>query len=156
MNIKDIVDSLVDRALYHMNPETIDAHAALDEIVSSYINTATYDVHDTVLDELGEVDMSDPRPDLTVGWMRIREQLAYTALAIACRARLAERSDNVSDEDIEALHNQHTADGPQWDPQIVDLAAIALGTYDGTSEMSPNEARIYCAAMLNARAKGTR
>ena len=58
------------------------AGALANEVIDSYINTATFEEHTAILDALGDdCDFSEPPPDLSVGWSGVRAQLAYSALA---------------------------------------------------------------------------
>lgn len=82
MNVKDIIDQLAAAAREHDG----DPH----EAIGSWINTAAFEVHAAILDEIGEVDLSEPSPDLTRGWLAVREQLAYNALHRAVCERLRE------------------------------------------------------------------
>lgn len=50
------------------------------EVVDAFTNTALDVELQAILDELGDVDLSAPIPDLKQGWSRVRGQLAYNAL----------------------------------------------------------------------------
>jgi len=80
VNVPDLVQRLAD---------DVRDGANLDQSIDSYINTATFEEHTEILDELGDVDLSEPRPDLSAGWTRIRGQLAYNALFAAVSRDLA-------------------------------------------------------------------
>ena len=72
MNIQDIIDSIAEDVIKH--------GADLDGAIDSFINTAEYVVHTEILDEIGDVDLSEPMPDPSQGWRAVRAQLAYNAL----------------------------------------------------------------------------
>lgn len=71
IDIKSIIRDLKTR---------IDGGAYPDEVVDSYINTASYEEQQAILDQIGDIDLSEPKPDLKAGWTRVRAQLAYIAL----------------------------------------------------------------------------
>jgi hypothetical protein len=75
MNAKDIVDNLVSLAR-----DAIERGGSLDEVIDSYIDTSTDDHQLAILNELGDVPLDAPLPDLSQGWSRVRGQLAYNAL----------------------------------------------------------------------------
>jgi NADH pyrophosphatase NudC (nudix superfamily) len=81
MNITDIIDRLA---------EDVYDGKDLEEVIDTFINTATYETHTHILDEIGDVDLSDPRPDLSKGWPEVRAQLAYNALRGAVASAAAE------------------------------------------------------------------
>jgi hypothetical protein len=58
----------------------------VDEVVDTFIDLSQADLQQQILDELGDVDLSEPRPDLAKGWTRVRGQLAYNALYAAVMA----------------------------------------------------------------------
>lgn len=53
------------------------------EVINTFVDQAQSDEQQQILDELGDVDLSEPKPDLARGWSRVRSQLAYTALYAA-------------------------------------------------------------------------
>ncbi len=57
-----------------------------DEVVDTFVDQAQSEEQQQILDELGDVDLSEPRPDLAKGWSRVRGQLAYNALYAAVTA----------------------------------------------------------------------
>ena len=57
-----------------------------DEVIDTFVDQAKSDEQQQILDELGDVDLSEPKPDLTKGWSRVRGQLAYNALHAAVMA----------------------------------------------------------------------
>lgn len=59
----------------------------VEEVVDAFINTAETSLHLRILDELGDVDLSEPVPDLALGWNHVRGQLAYNALYAAVSRR---------------------------------------------------------------------
>jgi hypothetical protein len=71
VNITDTIDNLA---------AAVHAGANIDEAIDAYINTASFEVHTEILEEIGDRDLSEPAPDLTRGWREIRAQLAYNAL----------------------------------------------------------------------------
>lgn len=77
--------------------EVVDHERRLEEVVDYAIDAEGAPFHLAVLDELGDVDLSEPIPDLTQGWDRVRGQLAYNALERAVRTAV----NNVTDEQIE-------------------------------------------------------
>lgn len=90
MDVKALVTELADRAQTRDGDDAIDD--AIKEVVDSYINTAQTTEHQEILDTLGECDLSEPKPDLTEGWSRVRGQLAYNALYQAVVDELKSRS----------------------------------------------------------------
>ena len=61
----------------------VDAGRTVDEVVDAFINTAEVPLQLRILDEVGDVDLSEPAPDLALGWSHVRGQLAYNALHAA-------------------------------------------------------------------------
>lgn len=53
------------------------------EVINTFVDQAQAAEQQQILDELGDVDLSEPRPDLAKGWSRVRGQLAYNALYAA-------------------------------------------------------------------------
>jgi len=56
------------------------------EVVNTFVDQAQSSEQQQILDELGDVDLSEPKPDLAKGWSRVRGQLAYNALYAAVMA----------------------------------------------------------------------
>lgn len=50
------------------------------EVVDSFVNTSLDLDLQAVLEDKGEVDLSEPLPDLKEGWSSVRRQLAFNAL----------------------------------------------------------------------------
>lgn len=63
----------------------------LDEVIDSVIDTCTGAEKVAILDAFGDVDLSEPLPDLSMGWSRVRGQLAYNALAAEVARQLVRR-----------------------------------------------------------------
>lgn len=56
----------------------------IDEVIDTFIDTATTTADRiALLYELGEIDLSEPMPDLRAGWQKVCGQLAYNALLAA-------------------------------------------------------------------------
>ncbi len=80
MIIKDIG---VNRVVEFLKAEIATSRHSIDEIIDTFINGATAEACTIILDACGDVDLSEPKPDLTAGWFRVRKQLAYNALFAA-------------------------------------------------------------------------
>jgi len=83
MNVPTIIQALC---------EGVEAGLSLDETVDTFINTASGNECMEILSELGDVDLSEPKPDLKAGWSKLQKQLAYNALYIAVYNRMWSRS----------------------------------------------------------------
>ena len=62
---------------------TVHGGYPLEEAVDNWINAAQDIELLDVLEAIGDVDLSEPIPDLRQGWSRVRRQLAYNALVSA-------------------------------------------------------------------------
>lgn len=74
MIIKDVIVEL--RAQIY-------AGHSVHEVINTFVDQVQFVEQQQILDELGDVDLSEPKPDLAKGWSRVRGQLAYNALYAA-------------------------------------------------------------------------
>ena len=56
------------------------------EVINTFVDQAQFEEQQQILDELGDVNLSEPKPDLAKGWSHVRGQLAYNALYAAVMA----------------------------------------------------------------------
>ena len=68
--------------------EAIDA--MVNDAVDTDVDQATFDLCDAILFAYGEVDLSEPAPDLSLGWFRVRKQLTVNAVTIEVTRRLGD------------------------------------------------------------------
>lgn len=90
---KEIADSVIVSMFEHIrdqgsDDENLSVGTRIEETIDAWLDLALHPTLDAILAIYGEVDLSEPMPDLAEGWFRVRKQLACNAARVEIVRRL--------------------------------------------------------------------